>query len=142
MTKSKVIAFIVLCVAVISLVLLVAYAPASAATYPVTAIFTHNFKDTATPPKDEVGPLVVKLYDNATNVVVSTITITGPVTNQAMPGFTLTVPDNAITNVQFYATATDAAGNISVKGMSNIVAVKDLDNLAPAVITVNITITQ
>ena len=113
---------------------------AMAATYPVTATFTHGFKDTAG--NNETGLLVVKLYNNATDAIVSTITITGPVTNQAMPGFNLTVPDNATTNVQFYATATDAAGNVSVKGMSNIVAVKGLDTVAPSTITVNITITQ
>jgi len=140
MTTSKVIAFIVLCVAVISLVLLVAYAPASAADYPANVTITHAFKDTAG--NTEVGPLLVKLYSVAGDVLKSQLSITGPVTNQAMPGFTVTVADNTSKAVQFYATATDPAGNVSAKGMSNIVNVVGLDTLAPATISVNITITQ
>ena len=140
MTKSKVIAFIVLVVAVISLVLLVAYAPASAADYPANVTITHAFKDTAG--NTEVGPLLVKLYSVAGDVLKSQLSITGPVTNQAMPGFVVTVPNNVTTNVQFYAIATDPAGNASAKGMSNIVAVMGLDTIPPATINVNITITQ
>jgi hypothetical protein len=114
---------------------------AMAATYPATATFTYNFKDTSIPPKDETGPVVVKLYNNATDALVSTITVTAAVTNQAMPAFTVTVPDNATTNVQFYATATDAAGNVSARGMSNIVAVKGLDTIGPSTINITITVT-
>ena len=121
------------------LLLLLVSTSAMAATYPVTATFTHNFKDTAG--GNEIGTLTVKLYNNATNALVSTATITGPVTNQSLPGFNLTVPDNTATSVQFYATATDAAGNVSAKGMSNIVVVPGLDTLAPGTISVTITIT-
>ena len=123
----------------VALIMLIA-TTAMGADYPASVTFSCSFKDTAG--NTETGPLLVKLYDVAGDVLKSQLSITGPVTNQAMPGFTVTVPNNTTTNVQFYAVATDPAGNSSAKGMSNIVAVKGLDTVAPSTITVNITITQ
>ena len=140
MSKSKVIAFIVLCVAVISLVLLVVYAPASAADYPATCSITYAGKDTAG--NNETFPVIAKIYNVAGDVLLSTLSLSGPVTNQAMPAFTVTVADNVSINYQVYATLTDPSGNVSGKGMSNIVVVKGHDSIAPGTITVNITITQ
>lgn len=109
MSKSKVIAVLVLLAAIISL--LVLFGTARAADYPATVTFSCTFKDTAG--NTEAGPLLVKLYDVAGDVPKSQLSITGPVTNQAMPGFTVTVADNTSKAVQFYATATDSSGNVS-----------------------------
>ena len=138
MTKSKVIAFIVLCVAVISLVLLVAYAPASAADYKVKATVT-SWTDAT-----EVSfPVTFKLYDAVTNVVATSITApSSPVTALDMPVLTIVVPNNTVKKVKYYVTVTDSVGNASAKSPdSNEITLVGTDTIPPAgVNTVNINI--
>lgn len=86
-------------------------------------------------------PVTIKLYNATTNLVVSQVNVTGPVTNFVMPDFIVTVPSNATLKVKFYATATDSVGNVSVKGPdSNEITLVGDDTVAPSVINVNITV--
>lgn len=105
--------------------------------YTATASFTHDGNDVNGNAEQSL-PITVNLYIVGTDELKATAQINGAVTNQAMDPFTVTVPDNAVTTVQFYATATDSAGNVSEKGYSNEVQLSGDDTNPPNRIDVHI----
>jgi hypothetical protein len=89
-------------------------------------------------------PVTFKLYDAATNVVLSTTTAAAsPVTALVMPDVVIPVADNTVKKVKVYVTVTDAAGNASAKSPdSNEVTLNGNDTTPPnGVNTVNVTVT-
>lgn len=87
-------------------------------------------------------PVAVKVYNSATNTLLTQTTANGPVTNLVMPDFIIPVPDNTSVKLKVYATVTDAAGNVSAKSAdSNEVTLIGIDTHPPAGInTITITI--
>jgi hypothetical protein len=89
-------------------------------------------------------PVTFKLYDAATNVVLSSTTAAAsPVTALAMPDVVIPVADNTVKKIKVYVTVTDAAGNASAKSPdSNEVTLNGIDTTPPnAVNTVNVIVT-
>lgn len=106
----------------------------------VAATLTWDGKD-ANGSGEASMPVTIKLYqDGTTPVLKSTITVTGSVTNAAMPTFTLTVADNVTTTFNFYATASDSATppNVSPKSVSVPLTIVGKDTVAPGVPVINL----
>jgi len=89
-------------------------------------------------------PATIKVFDSATNALLSQIDVNGPVTNLVMPTFIISVPDNTTKKLKVYATVTDSAGNSSAKSAdSNEVTLVGNDTSAPAGInTISIDLVQ
>lgn len=87
-------------------------------------------------------PVTIAVFDAATNVKVSDISVSGPGTSIAMPSFVISVPANTTLKVKYYATVTDAKGNASAKSAdSNEVTLFGDDTIPPEKInSINITI--
>jgi len=139
MSKSKVIAFIVLCVAIISLVLLVVYAPASAADKVAQVKLTWDGKDTSGATELSL-PVTITVYNADTSAVLSTANVPGPVTNFNMPTFTVTVPDNGSTVLKVNAKAKDSVGNTSAASATVVTTLYGADTVPPGVPVITITI--
>jgi len=83
-------------------------------------------------------PVTFKVYDASTNQVVSQGQANGPVNELALPSFTISVPDNTTTQKGFYATATDAAGNVSERSAIATINLPGADTLPPAQPVINL----
>lgn len=88
-------------------------------------------------------PVTLNLYqDGTTPALKSTLSVaTGSVTNANMPTFTVVQPDNLTSTYNYYATATDSAGNISGKSAVVSLTIVGKDSIAPSSPTITITIT-
>jgi len=109
-----------------------------AVTKTVNATVTWDGKDTSSATEASF-PAAINLYqDGTTPVLKSTINVTGACTNSAMPSFTMTVPDNVTSSYNFYATVTDAAGNVSVKSAIVTLSIKGTDTVPPTAPTIKL----
>lgn len=106
----------------------------------VAATLTWDGKDSGGTTEASM-PVTIKLYqDGTTPVLKSSLTVSGAVTNQAMPTFTLTVADNVTTTFSFYATATDSAAipNVSAKSVSVSLTIVGKDTIPPGIPVINL----
>lgn len=112
---------------------------AAAADYTVQPSLSWDGND-ATGMEEKSTPITIGLYETGTNALKSSIQVSGPVTAKAMPGFTVTVPDNKDTVLSYYAKATDSAGNASASSEPATVTVKGKDTVPPGTPVINITV--
>ena len=85
-------------------------------------------------------PCTITIHDAANGAVLSTATVSGPVTGYAMPSWSVPNQNNADTTMTIYAKAKDAAGNESGKSDSVTVTIPGVDTLGPCTPVIKITV--
>ena len=85
-------------------------------------------------------PCTITIHDAANDAVLSTATVSGPVTGYAMPSWNVDPKNNADTVLTLYAKAKDAAGNESAKSDSVSVTIPGVDTLGPCTPVIKITV--
>lgn len=85
-------------------------------------------------------PCTITIHDAANDSVLSSATLSGPVTGYAMPSWTVPNKDNAATVLTIYAKAKDAAGNESGHSDTVSVTIPGVDTLAPCAPQIHITL--
>lgn len=76
-------------------------------------------------------PVTFELRDADSGGVVSSAQVAGPVTGYVMPSVRVAVPDNTSTTRRYYATAKDAAGNVSAPSNTVEVTLAGDDTIGP-----------
>ena len=87
-------------------------------------------------------PVTFTVYDADTQDVLTSAQVNGAVTDYAMPGFSIVVPDNQTITLKVYATATDSVGNKSEPSEIATATLTGSDTSAPMQPVINITITK
>ena len=85
-------------------------------------------------------PCTITIHDASTDAVLSSATLSGPVTGYAMPSWSVPNKDNASTTLTIYAKARDAAGNESGHSDSVTVTIPGVDTLAPCTPMIHLTV--
>lgn len=85
-------------------------------------------------------PCTITIHDAATDSVLSSATLSGPVTGYAMPSWSIPNQNNADTTLTIYAKAVDAAGNESGHSDSVTVTIPGVDTLAPCAPQIHIVV--
>ena len=85
-------------------------------------------------------PCTITIHDAANDSVLSTATVSGPVTGYAMPSWTVPNKDNAATVLTIYAKARDAAGNESGHSDTVTVTSPGVDTLGPCTPVIHLTV--
>jgi hypothetical protein len=101
-----------------------------AADLPVGGTITYDGKD-AKGNMERSYPVKVQAYEVASGTLLSETSINGPVTDQVMQPWVVTVPDNTTIDYQIYLVLTDSVGNKSDKFLSNVVQLIGADTAAP-----------
>lgn len=110
---------------------------ASAATIEATL----DWAGTDTSGKAEVSmPCTITIHDAANDAVLSTASVSGPVTGYAMPSWTVPNQNNADTVLTIYAKARDAAGNESGHSDMVSVTIPGIDTLGPCTPMIHLTV--
>ena len=123
--------------AFLALILVAFSSVASAATIEATL----DWAGTDTSGKAEVSmPCTITIHDAANDAVLSSATLSGPVTGYAMPSWSVPNKDNAATVLTIYAKAKDAAGNESGKSDSVTVTIPGIDTLGPCTPMIHLTV--
>jgi hypothetical protein len=85
-------------------------------------------------------PCTITIHDAANDAVLSSATLSGPVTGYAMPSWTVPNQNNAATTLTIYAKAVDAAGNESAHSDTVSVTIPGVDTLGPCTPIIKITV--
>lgn len=85
-------------------------------------------------------PCTITIHDAANDAVLSSATVSGPVTGYAMPSWTVPAQNNAATVLTIYAKARDAAGNESGHSDSVTVTIPGIDTLGPCTPMIHLTV--
>ena len=85
-------------------------------------------------------PCTITIHDAANDAVLSTATVSGPVTGYAMPSWSVPNKDNAATTLTIYAKAKDAAGNESGHSDTVTVVIPGVDTLGPCTPMIHLTV--
>lgn len=121
----------------LALIILAISSVASAATIEASL----DWAGTDTSGKAEISmPCTITIHDSATDAVLSTATLGGPVTGYAMPSWSVPNKDNAATTLTIYAKARDAAGNESGHSDTVSVTIPGVDTLGPCTPIIKITV--
>ena len=121
----------------LALVLVAFSSVASAATIEASL----DWAGTDTSGKAEVSmPCTITIHDAANDAVLSTATVSGPVTGYAMPSWEVAPQNNADTVLVIYAKAVDAAGNESGHSDTVTVTIPGIDTLGPCTPVIKITV--
>ena len=121
----------------LALIILVISSVASAATIEASL----DWAGTDTSGKAEASmPCTITIHDAATDSVLSSATLSGPVTGYAMPSWSVPNKDNAATVLTIYAKARDAAGNESAHSDTVTVTIPGVDTLGPCAPQIHIVV--
>ena len=85
-------------------------------------------------------PCTITIHDAANDAVLSSATLSGPVTGYAMPSWTVPNQNNAATTLTIYAKAKDAAGNESGHSDTVSVTIPGIDTLGPCTPMIHLTV--
>lgn len=85
-------------------------------------------------------PCTITIHDSATDAVLSSATLSGPVTGYAMPSWSVPNQNNAATTLTIYAKARDAAGNESGHSDMVSVTIPGIDTLGPCTPMIHLTV--
>ena len=102
---------------------------------------TLDWAGTGTDGKPEASmPCTITIHDAANDAVLSTASVSGPVTGYAMPSWSVPNQNNADTVLVIYAKAVDAAGNESAHSDTVSVTIPGVDTLGPCTPVIKITV--
>ena len=119
------------------ILLLVATTVVSAATIEATL----DWAGTDSSGNTEVSmPCTITIHNASNDAVLSSVQVTGPVTNYAMPSWTVANQNNTNITLVLYAKAKDAAGNESGKSESVTVVIPGIDTLDPCAPVIHLNI--
>ena len=121
----------------LALIFLALSSVASAATIEATL----DWAGTDTSGKAEISmPCTITIHNASDDAVLSTASVSGPVTGYAMPSWSVPNQNNADTTLTIYAKAVDAAGNESAHSDTVSVTIPGVDTLGPCTPVIKITV--